>query len=140
MSEVTFSTAQLAAIIAMAGAGGSSQVQQVQQSGYCPASAGFTSLVGKRMLIRGYASGVFFGTVVAVNGREVEMANARRLWSWEAAKGISLSAISVDGVKASGCRFPQPMERVVVTDALEYITVSATAAASIDAVPITEAR
>jgi hypothetical protein len=137
MSEVTFSTAQLAAIIAMAGAGSSSQVQQ---GGYCPASAGFTPLVGKRVLVRGYASGVFFGTVVAVNGREVELVKARRLWSWEATKGISLSAVSVNGVKASGCRFPEPMERVVVTDALEYITVSATAAASIDAVPTTEAR
>jgi hypothetical protein len=139
MNEVTLSAAQLAAIIVMAGS--SPQAQQAQPASTPPAGgSGFTPLVGKRVLVRGYASGVFFGTIVATNGREVELVKARRLWSWEAAKGISLSAISVNGVKPAGCRFPEPMERVVVTDALEYIIVSDTAAASIDAVPITEAR
>ena len=36
--------------------------------------------IGKKVIIRGDRSGVEFGTLVAQNGREVTLHNARRLW------------------------------------------------------------
>lgn len=99
----------------------------------------FTPHIGKRCIVRTYASGVFFATIVKQNGRMVEMKDARRLWSWKAADGISLSAVAVDGVDASKCKFPQTTPAHTVLDALEIIPVSAKAAASIDETPVARA-
>lgn len=39
--------------------------------------------IGKKVLIRGDRSGVEFGTLVACNGSEVTLHNARRIWYWD---------------------------------------------------------
>lgn len=92
----------------------------------------FTPHIGKRCIVRTYASGVFCGTVVAQSGRMVEIANCRRLWSWKASDGISLSAVAVNGVDPKSCRFPVATESQTVLDALEIIPATAAALASID--------
>ena len=51
--------------------------------------------IGKKVIIRGDRSGVEFGTLVAQNGREVTLHNARRLWYWDGA--ASLSQLAKDG-------------------------------------------
>lgn len=99
-----------------------------------PAGA-FTPHIGKKCIIRTYASGVFFGTLTKQDGRMVELTNVRRLWSWKAADGISLSAVAVDGVNAKGCKFPQATPQHTLLDALEIIPASDKAIASIEAVP-----
>lgn len=99
----------------------------------------FTPHIGKRCIVRTYASGVFFATIVKQSGRMVEMSNARRLWSWKASDGISLSAVAVDGVDASKCKFPQTTPQHTVLDALEIIPASEKSAASIDATPVARA-
>lgn len=99
-------------------------------------SATFTPHIGKRCIIRTYASGVFCGEVVAQDGRMVELKDSRRLWSWKAADGISLSAVATVGVTPSKCTFPQPVPQMTVLDALEIIPASDAALASIDATPV----
>lgn len=100
----------------------------------------FTPHIGKRCIVRTYASGVFCGEITAQDGRMVEIKDARRLWSWKAAEGISLSAVAVVGVDQIACRFPVTVPTMTVLDALEIIPASATALASIDACPNAEAR
>lgn len=63
-----------------------------------PAAKAFTPHIGKRCIVRTYASGVFCAEVVAQDGRMLELKNSRRLWSWKASDGISLSAVAVVGV------------------------------------------
>lgn len=96
----------------------------------------FTPHIGKRCIIRTYASGVFLGDVVKQDGRMIELKNARRLWSWKASDGISLSAVAVDGVDGSKCKFPQVTPEHTILDALEIIPASEKCTASIDACPV----
>lgn len=103
-------------------------------------TATFTPHIGKRCIVRTYASGVFFGTVTAQEGRMVEIQNCRRLWSWKALDGISLSAVAVNGVDAKNCRFPVATDSQTVLDALEIIPATAKSCASIDACKDAEAK
>lgn len=100
----------------------------------------FTPHIGKRCIVRTYASGVFCAEIVAQSGRMVELKNSRRLWSWKASDGISLSAVAVNGVEVGSCRFPVAVPNMTVLDALEIIPASDGALASIDACPAAEQR
>lgn len=105
-----------------------------------PENETFTPHIGKRCIVRTYASGVFFGTVVAQSGRMVEIGSCRRLWSWKASEGISLSAVAVNGVDPKSCRFPVATPTQTVLDALEIIPASEKACKSIDSCPVAEAK
>ena len=74
-------------------------------------------MLGKRCLIRTYSAGVHIGDVVYVDGMEVKLENALRLWSWKDG-GLSLSVIANDGVKSA--RINKTGE-VYLTNAIEFI-------------------
>lgn len=78
--------------------------------------------IGKKCIIRTYASGVHFGELVSQNDRVVELKNARRLWRWDAAPhGISLSEVSIHGSCGGRSRICEKVERISILDALEVI-------------------
>ena len=84
-----------------------------------------TPNIGVKCIIRTYASGVFFGTVAAQDGRQVELTNARRLWRWDAAPhGISLSEIANHGTVGDRSRVCEVTPSHTVLDALEIIQCS----------------
>lgn len=103
------------------------------------ATKAFTPHIGKVCIIRTYASGVFMAKVVAQDGRMVELQNSRRLWQWKAADSISLSAVAVDGVDPTRCRFPQEVPAMTILDGLEIIPASKKCIDSVYATPITKA-
>ena len=74
-------------------------------------------MIGRRCLVRTYSAGVHIGDVVAVNGMEVTLKNALRLWKWEGG-GLSLSAVATNGIK--GGRLNQAPE-IHLTNAIEFI-------------------
>ena len=100
----------------------------------------FTQHIGKQCIIRTYASGVFFGELTAQSGRMVEIKNARRLWQFKAASGISLSAVAMVGVDSEKCRFPQPVPSQTILDALEIIPASPECIVSIHKTSVAEAQ
>ena len=52
--------------------------------------------IGKKVLVRGTNSGVEFGELVAQNGREVTLGNARRIWYRDgAASHLTVRPLSV---------------------------------------------
>lgn len=78
------------------------------------------NIIGKKVIIRGDRSGVFFGTLVAKEGTEVKLQDCRRLWYWDGA--ASISQIAVDGVtKPDNCDFTVAVSEIVITDAIEII-------------------
>ena len=80
-------------------------------------------LIGKRVLVRTYSAGVHIGTLVSVNpnnAMECELTDALRLWKWTDG-GLSLSAVAHNGIK--GGRLNKT-DRVVLTNAIEYIPVT----------------
>lgn len=55
-------------------------------------------MLGKRCIVRTYSAGVHFGTVTYINGTEIQLNNAYRLWEWKNG-GLSLSAVNQNGLK-----------------------------------------
>ncbi len=60
--------------------------------------------IGKKVIVRGDRSGIFFGTLAGRDGREVKLTKCRRLWFWDgAASNFQLAA---EGVSAPrNCKF-----------------------------------
>ncbi len=86
-------------------------------------------------LVRGDRSGVFAGTLVSQNGREVELKDVRRLWKWYGA--TECLQIATEGVKRPrDCRFTLTAETIKLLDAIEVIPTTAEAEANIKAVPV----
>lgn len=52
---------------------------------------------GKKVLVRSYDAGVYFGTMVDIQGEQVELANVRNIWNWCGAS--CLSQIANHGIK-----------------------------------------
>lgn len=78
------------------------------------------SYIGKKVIIRGDRSGVFFGTLEAKEGHEVELSNCRRLWYWDGA--ASISQIALEGVtRPDNCKFTVTLPSIVIEDAIEII-------------------
>jgi hypothetical protein len=74
-------------------------------------------MIGKRCLIRTYSAGVHIGDVVAVNGMEVQLENALRLWKWEGG-GLSLSAVANNGIVKGRLN---KTGSIYLTNAIEFI-------------------
>lgn len=90
-------------------------------------------LTGKKVIIRGDRSGVFFGTLTSKSGQEVELSNCRRLWFWDGA--ASISQLAVTGPKVpENCKFTISVERIVILDAIEIIECTQEAIESIEGV------
>ena len=77
---------------------------------------------GDFVLIRTYSAGVHFGTLENKEGQEVTLKNARRLWSWTGA--LSLSEIAMNGITISGSKISVPVDEIVLTQAIEIISVN----------------
>jgi hypothetical protein len=86
-------------------------------------------------IVRTYSAGVFAGLIVSRSGQEVVMVQARRLWFWSGA--ASLSQLAMEGVKKpEECKFPCPVDRVLLLQAVEILDCTSAARASIEAVPV----
>ena len=78
--------------------------------------------IGKKCIIRAYASGVHFGTVLSVHGRAVELKDARRLWHWDVAPhGVSLSEVANHGTVGERSKVCEVVPRHGILDALEIL-------------------
>ena len=92
-------------------------------------------MIGKYCMVRTYSAGVFAGTVVTLDGKEVLLKNARRIWYWDGA--ASLSQLAQSGTsKPENCKFPEPVDEVLLTESIEIIPITDEAAASIAGVKI----
>jgi hypothetical protein len=89
--------------------------------------------IGKYVIVRTYAAGVFAGTLVEQKGRTAVMVAARRLWKWVGA--ASLSQLAMSGTTdPEDCKFPVPVERVKLFQVIEILNVTDIARKSIESV------
>jgi hypothetical protein len=61
--------------------------------------SGLNGFIGKKVIVRTYSAGVWFGLLSEKSGNEVILENARRMYKWWAAESISLSAVALHGIK-----------------------------------------
>ena len=95
----------------------------------------FKNFIGKKVIVRGNRSGVFFGTLVEKEGTEVKLQNCRRLWYWDGA--ASISQLAVDGTKdPDDCKFTVTVEEMVVMDAIEILLCTEKSINSIEGVDV----
>ena len=90
--------------------------------------------IGQKVIVRSRDAGVIYGEYAGNDGSTVRLANARQLWKWFAASGISLIDVATYGVKSSECKFSQASATVTVFNACALIDVTDDAAKSIEAV------
>lgn len=89
--------------------------------------------LGKKVIVRGDRSGVFFGTLAEKDGKEVRLENCRRIWYWDGAN--SISQLAVDGVtKPSSCKFTVTVSEIIITDVIEIIPCTDNAIENIEGV------
>ena len=91
-------------------------------------------VIVRKVIVRSRDAGVLFGEYAGNDGSTVHLTNARQLWKWFAAKGISLLDVATYGVDASKCKFSPSQATVTVFNACALIDVTQEAAESIGAV------
>ena len=97
------------------------------------------SMIGKKCIVRTYSAGVWFGEIAEKSGNEVIVKNARRMWKWWAAEGISLSSVALHGVKHEESKIVEAVPAVWL-EAIELIPASEKAIASIEGAPNVQAQ
>ena len=90
--------------------------------------------IGRKVIVRSRDAGVIYGEYVSNDGSTVHLKNARQLWKWFAAQGISLIDVATYGVKKSECKFSTAQATVTVFNACAMIDVTNVASESIEAV------
>lgn len=95
------------------------------------------NLIGKKVIIRSYGAGVFFGTLNEAEKCEdkwtVELLDCRRLWQWYGA--CSITQLAVEGTKDPvNCKFTLTEPSIVVSSVIEIHECTETAINSIKAV------
>ena len=82
----------------------------------------------KYVVVRTYSAGVHVGELVARRGQEVDLANARRIWSWRGAN--TLNEVALRGV-GQGSRVSEVAPEVTLTQAIEVLTCTEAAEAQL---------
>jgi hypothetical protein len=89
----------------------------------------------KYVICRTYSAGVFAGYLKSRKGKEVTLLNARRIWYWKGA--ASLSQLAMSGTSnPSECKFPEEVDSVELTEAIEIIPCTEKARLSIKVVEV----
>ena len=92
-------------------------------------------MIGKYCMVRTRDAGVFAGTLDRLEGDTAIVSNARRIWYWDGA--ASLSQLATDGTsRPQNCKFPSPVEEVMLFGVIEILPITDKAAASIASVPV----
>ena len=92
-------------------------------------------MIGKKVIVRGDRSGVFFGTLAGKDGREVTLNNCRRLWYWDGA--ASISQLAAEGTtEPRKCKFTMTVDEIAILDAIEIIPCTEEAAKVIEGVSV----
>lgn len=94
--------------------------------------------IGAYVIVRTYSAGVFAGFLAGREGKEVTLELARRLWYWAGA--ASLSQLAQSGTSCpENCKFPEPVNEILLLEAIEILAVTEEAQKSIQGVPVWKA-
>lgn len=100
---------------------------------------GINGMIGKKVIIRTYSAGVWFGVLVEKDGKEVIVHNARRMYQWWCKEGISLSAVAIYGLNISKSKIIESVPSVWL-EAIEIIPCSDQAINDLEGAPNVKAQ
>lgn len=96
-------------------------------------------MLGTKVIVRSSLSGCWYGELAAQEGNKVTLVNARRLWRWWSAKGVSLSGVASHGLHPdhlSDCRIAAAVETAQIMDVCEILSTTGAAQESIEAAAV----
>ena len=67
-------------------------------------------MIGKKVIIRTYSAGVWFGKLIQKDEDEVILEDARRMYQWWCKESISLSAVAVYGINQDKSKICVPVD------------------------------
>lgn len=111
-----------------------SAVALLEQLGQPATASAPIGQLGRKVIVRSRDAGVIYGEYAGNDGSTVHLKNARQLWKWCAAKGITLIDVATYGVKKSDCKFSPAQATVTVFNACAMIDVTDEAEKLIEAV------
>lgn len=94
--------------------------------------------IGSYVIVRSSPSGCWAGTLASIYGQTVELTDARRLWRWWAAEGVSLSGVAAKGLRAdkvTDCRIAAPVTSAIIFEVCEVLAATRAARDSIESQP-----
>jgi len=86
--------------------------------------------MSKYVVVRTYSAGVHVGELAERRGKDIDLVNARRIWSWKGAN--TLHEIANRGV-AAGSRVSESVSAITLTEAVEILDCTEAAAANLRA-------
>ena len=90
------------------------------------------NLIGKKVLVRSYDAGVYFGTLTEMEGEQVAMADVRNIWHWTGAS--CLSQIANDGI--TGDKVSPVVASMVVNRVCQVIPLTEKAIENLENQPV----
>lgn len=95
--------------------------------------------IGEYVIIRTYSAGVWFGKLFRKAGKEVILTEARRMWSWQCEKSLSLSGVVAYGIDRRRSKIAATVDRVWL-EAIEIIPIKGDAMESIKGAEVAAAE
>ena len=92
----------------------------------------YKNLIGKKVLVRSYDAGVYFGTLTNVEGETVRMENVRNIWHWTGAS--CLSQIANDGI--TGDKVSPIVDSMVINRVCQTLILTEKAIKNLESQPI----
>ena len=91
--------------------------------------------IGKKVIVRADKAGIFYGTLVAKNGLEVQLSNVRKIYYWSGANAIE--QIALEGVKNPvDCKFTVVNKEATISNYIQIISCTSEAINNIENVPV----
>lgn len=76
--------------------------------------------IGKKVIVRANGAGVFFGTLAAKEGNEVQLTDVKKLHYWDGA--CAVEQLAVDGTsKPKECRFTVVVKEITILNVLQIL-------------------
>lgn len=92
----------------------------------------YKNLIGKKVLVRSYDAGIYFGTLTHVNGETVRMENVRNIWHWTGAS--CLAQIANEGI--TGDRVSPIVDSMVLNRVCQILPLTEKAIKNLEAQPV----
>ena len=92
-------------------------------------------MIGKKVIIRTYSAGVWFGLLEQKEKNEVILKDARRMYQWFCKESISLSAVAIYGINQDKSRICVAVPSIWL-EAIEILPCSDESINSLETAPI----
>lgn len=96
----------------------------------------YRDLLNKKVLVRSYDAGVYFGTLTNVEGETCRLENVRNIWRWTGAN--TLSDVALYGIR--GDRVTPVVSSMVLNRVCQILPLSDKAITNLESQPVWSAR